>query len=239
MINKKLNLNLYFSTLFLFILFGCKDSNDAVQPKNTGENIVSFEKGEYVVYAITKINFLVSGKKDTNQFYIKEQVSDTLNLGNENVTKLIRYKKDKITDKTWAIDSVWYMYKSKNQLVKVENNVKFVKLIYPVQSNQKWNGNVLNNLDAQNYQTRNFGSKYLISNEIKDTVFTNSLTVIQNDSLPINLLNRNYSVEIFADNMGLIYKEYQIYTYDQSAIGSFKISTGTRYIQKYLSYGKE
>jgi len=239
MINKALNLNFYFSALIVFIFFGCKDSNDAVQPKNVGENIVSFEKGKYIVYDITKINFLVSGKIDTTKYYIKEQVSDTLQLGNETVTKLLRYKKEKLADKEWAMDSVWYMYKTNNQLVKMENNTKFVKLIYPVQNNQKWNGNVYNNLEAQNYQTRNWGSKFLISNQVKDTVFTQSVAVVQSDSVPVNLLNRNFSVEVFADKIGLIYKEYQIYTYDQGSIGSFKISTGTRYIQKYLSYGKE
>jgi hypothetical protein len=52
-------------------------------------------------------------------------------------------------------------------------------------------------------------------------------------------VNRDYRTEYYAKKVGLIYKEWQIYTYDQASLGQFKIETGSHYIQQISSYGKE
>ncbi|MEY5047772.1 MAG: hypothetical protein RLZZ175_1131 [Bacteroidota bacterium] len=219
-------------------LFSCTDSNENVKPSEDDQLYMPLQVGNFIIYDVNEYVFNINGKIDTLNYQLKEKIEDTVYAGvNLPINyKLIRYKRTDIT-KPFVYDSTWYAYKSASNFVKTENNEKFTKLSFPIANTIKWNGNVLNNRGEDKYEYRNKGNRFFV----QDTVFSPTVTVVQHDSLPIDLTARDYRTEVYGKNVGLIYKEYQIYTYDQTTgqIGKFKISTGRRLIQKISSYGKE
>jgi hypothetical protein len=212
------------------------NQNKAGEDINPGYDFFPLEKGRYVIYDIENIVHNVIGTTDTFNYQIKEVIGDTISATDKSPFsyQLLRYKRTKNTD-SWMLDSVWSIWRNANVLVKNENGEKFIKLSFPLKNAQKWNGNAYNNRDDDTYEVRLLGNRQYVNGLFYD----NTVTIMQNDSLPLNYVNRDYRVEYYAKNIGLIYKEWQIYTYDQATLGQFNIETGSHYIQQISSYGKE
>ena len=220
----------------LVMLMGCN------KPKETdmyaGADFYPLVKGNYVIYDVKKIVYDVTGKVDTISYQIKEVIGDTVSSPNSETPfsyKVLRYSRDTTFSKTWNLDSAWQIWKTPKTLVKNENGEEFIKLSFPIKNNQKWNGNAYNSRESNLYETRNLGDHVTLNNKFYDNI----VVVMQSDSLPLNKVNRDFRVEYYSQNIGMIYKEWQYYIYDQSQFGKYKIESGARYIQTIVTYGKE
>ena len=231
----KFKIHLIIVWLGMLFIISCNQKK-SVEIINPGYDFYPLAKGHFVVYDVQNIVHNVVGTIDTFNYQIKEVIGDT-NSAKGNAPfgyKLLRYKRPNSTV-AWTLDSVWQVWLNSNVLVVNENGEEYIKLSFPLKNAIKWNGNTYNNKNAETYEIRMLGNKSYINNAFYD----NSVRIIQNDSLPLNVVNRDYRTEYYAKNVGLIYKEWQIYTYDQASLGQFKIETGSHYIQQISSYGKE
>ena len=105
----------------------------------------------------------------------------------------------------------------------VENNLRFMKLRFPIQEGFEWKGNSFINasiLSASSpvryladwkYQYQNVGQPYTV----RGRRFENTITILQRDEVfPSGPFNPNfikqydYSVEVYAKGVGLIYKNF-------------------------------
>jgi hypothetical protein len=221
--------------LLSLLVLSC-NQNKSVENIDPGYDYYPIEKGRYVIYDVKKINYNLIGKPDTLNYQLKEVIGDTNSSVNSSsfTYRLNRYKRLKSTD-LWSLDSVWSCRINSNVLIVNENGEDFVKLSFPVKNALKWNGNTFNAKETDSYEIRQLGNKAFVNGAF----YQSSLVVLQNDSLPLNFVNRDYRTEIYSKNIGMIYKESQLYIYKQSTIGNFDIETGTKYIQQISSYGKE
>src|SRR5690606_6435161 len=87
----------------------------------------------------------------------KEKIADAFN-DNENKTayRIERYIKKYNPDLAyenmpWQIKEVWMLNADDRKIQVSESNVRFTKLIFPVENKASWNGNAANNLGEQNY----------------------------------------------------------------------------------------
>lgn len=194
-----------FLLAFVFILNGCdcddEDSSSAPTgliysyfPTNVGHEII------YDVSLITKDGFF--GTSDTAIYQIKEVVESVF-LDNQNrpTQRLERYKRDTPND-SWIIYDVWTSNLTATRVEKKEENVTFVKLVFPITANTNWNGNLLNTLDPQNYEYDNLHQADVVGG----INFDSTLTVIQMDE--DNFIEIKYEVEKYAPGVGMIYKEH-------------------------------
>ena len=150
-----------------------------------------------------------------------------------------RYKKSfnkaiPYSSQKWILINVWSANRTNINAEKVEENQRFVKLIFPVKKNRIWNGNAANSLDERIYEYIDIDiSRTLSSFNFDSTCF---IKQIDNETL----IDKKYYVEIYAKNIGMIYT--QVIDVKSSAIipkipVMGRISSGLEYKMTVNAYG--
>lgn len=223
--------SLFFKSLIissLLLVLSCEKQKEFI----TGAEYFPLEKGLFWEYDVVEEIYTVSAPARRVNYQIRERIGEKLNLANESIFKLERYRRnDDIS--TWKLDSVWTAQLTSTQAIRTENNVSLTKLIFPIREGEKWSNNTVNSSQSITYEYKNtfqkFGEKY----------FPTVRVVEKDDSTAINL-NRKY--EVYAQNIGLVYKEFASLEYCQktpSCIGKGEIDFGIRRIFKLKNIGKE
>jgi len=100
----------------------------------------------------------------------------------------------------WIIKDVWFANIKPSSAEVVEENVRFIKLCFPVKNNYKWDGNALNFLNDENYIFKQVHEPLSIGNQFYDS----TLTVEQSNN--INLIEEDIRYENYAKHIGMIKK---------------------------------
>jgi hypothetical protein len=176
------------------------------------------------------------GKFDTTRYQILEIIeSEYIDDEGNNALRIERYKRDN-ENSTWIIKDVWSAGFISHSAYKTEENIKYIKLIFPASEGKKWNGNAYNIIGEQEYKITEID----IPCSLTALSFDSVLTVIQlNDT---SLIDKKYMVEKYAKNVGLIYKEIiDIYSnislHNSSLPIEQRVDTGTFYKQELTDYG--
>ena len=225
--------NGFWSIISLLLVLGC-ESPESTPRRGAGYDYFPLETGRYIEYEISEIRYDVTSAIPSRATYFLREVCGQSFLGTTGIEQfpIERYKKT-LPEAPWTLDSIWTAYQLPDRAVRVENNVTFVKLAFPLTDQGTWNGNLLNARPEENYQAQ-FNAAFPAQND-----FPESLTVVQRrDSSLVSLYKRN---EVYAPGVGLVYKEDISLEYCQEAscIGSGKIDTGISRIMKIIKYGKE
>jgi hypothetical protein len=219
--------------LFLLFVAACTSS---IEPDGSrlGFDYYPLEIGYATVYEIEENEYQVNGTLNTRFYQLKEVASDTFRtLSGQKAYRLERFVRDNAS-RPWEIDSVWSVVKTTTQVIKTENNIPFIKLVFPLREGLRWNGNALNNQGERIYEVQDFRRPTRI--DILD--FERSLRVRQfNDS---SLVTQLKSEEMYAQNVGLIYAEkINVRFREGEFLGQGQIEFGTIYKQRIIAYGNE
>ena len=163
-------------------------------PSNVGhENI-------YDVDSIVKSDFTDS--TTAFHFQIKEVIESifTDNEGRPTI-RLERYKRSN-ENEPWIIHKVWSANITTSTYEKKEDNVTYIKLIFPTSLNKKWNGNAKNDLEEKEYEFTSLN----VPENLYSFSFDSSLTVLQADFAD-GIISKDYEIEKFAAGVGMIFKE--------------------------------
>lgn len=189
--------------LFIFtLIISCNSDNEGVITPNLNHNYAGLEVGKFVVYTVDSIFFNnFNNSIDTFQFQIKEKIeSQFIDLEGDEAFRIERFKKQ-IDSTKWVLKDVWDAKLVTTNYQKVEENVRFIKLTFPIRINNDWNGNIKNNLGKQQYEYTAIHQPEIIGGFSLDSV----TTVLQLDD--VNLITQNFFEEKFAANIGLVYKK--------------------------------
>lgn len=180
--------------------------------------------GNFIIYSVDSIHYHETIPDDTSHYQVKELLTDTF-YDNENRLnyRIERYQRPDESEE-FTLTNVWNVLETKDQIQKVENNLRYIKLVGPVSIDQNWDGhkylggledifvpeqcNNLNFLEDWNFYYENIEAPL----EINDFSFDKTVTVVEEGM--INLIDYNYSKEIYAEGIGLVYKEFYHYTDD-------------------------
>lgn len=223
----------------IFILFVLSCKKDTLSDNKIDYSYFPLDTASWITYDITEINIDYNiDKYDTLHYYIKEVVAEKyLTSNNDEKFRIERYYRSTDTS-TWIIKDVWNAEISPKIACKTEENIKYIKLVFPSFIGSKWDGNAYNNMDSQEYEITETDAPYTLNNLDFDSV----LTVLQvSDS---SLIHKNYEYEKFAKNIGLIEKysiniESDIQIFDYNLPIEQRITEGTIYIQKIIDYSKK
>ena len=215
------------------ILISCsKKEKDYVQPY-LGHDYAGLVVGKYVVYDVDSFfydNF--NGMIDSSFYQIKEVVdSKFTDLEDDEAFKIVRYRKESDTT-NWVLIDVWQSKLTTTNFQKVEENVRFVKLIFPINKDATWNGNILNNETDQVYDYTSVDKIETIGGN----TINNVLTVNQFEE--VNLIEEKMFEEKYAKGIGMVYKKSVDLTKEyNSATGEFERSLGFDITMTLSSYG--
>lgn len=241
-----------FVTGFIFIIFStitaCKKETD-VNEYDMGYDYLPYDSGTYVIYKVDSIiynDFDYSRRYST--VYLKEKIGEQFldNLGRL-AKRVNRYYSDTLTT-NWDWYNAAYIVKTKTMVERVDDNLRYVKMIFPNDINSKWLGNRLITipppyiLDSTNYYLSDW--KYTIKE--RDKYYNNGYHIFDSTLLISQIQDstaifKTYSVERYARNVGLIYSECWIVT-GEINIGSpweDRAEKGFILRQYAIEYGKE
>jgi len=209
-----------------FYLASCHKKKDLAEPSVSTVDYFPLQLGAYFIYDVSKTDYNLAGKKDTS-YQLKVVFQETwVDLESRTSYKVFRYKKPN-GGSEFAFDSIWQAVKDEHQRVVVtENNIPFIKLSLPLLKDKTWNGNLYNTYPEQMYKVSSIGNSF--------GIYSNTATILQKNVS--NLLQRNYSSEIYAENIGLVYKELQDIKLE---FGTGRITEGVVYKQRLSNYGME
>ena len=214
-----------FASIILF--FGCKKSNS--ESVNYYYSYFPLEVAAWIEYDVLDIIHSEIAS-DTAEYQLREITTEEF-LDNEGrlTYRIERYWRDD-SNSNWSIKDVWYSNKTKTTAERVEENVRFTKLIFPINASKYWDGNAFNNLEEWEYYYDSLHTPKLINN----LNFDSTITVIQRDNE--NVVKYEKVKEIFAVDIGLIYKSHIDLEINLSNI--LDINSGRELEMTVTAYGK-
>ncbi|NMD01214.1 MAG: hypothetical protein GYA62_16030 [Bacteroidales bacterium] len=190
-------MRLVFITILTFVLFyACKEKENVV-PEPIDKSYYPMNVNDETIYFVEYINIdNPISLYDTQRYYLKERIESTYNdeTGNP-IYRIERYKRSD-TLSNWDLIDVWLSQYYENQAHKVEENIRYVKLVFPVAKGLKWNGNAMNTLDAQTYEIDTLDKSW--------KNFDSTLVVVQQNKQ--TLIDKYLDYERFAKHKGLVEK---------------------------------
>lgn len=233
--------NIFLSCSLLFLGVACKKETE--NPPDLGYSYAPVTLGKYVVYDVDSTVYLETSDTVYFKYRIKEKLEETFidNQGRVAI-KLVRYIK-KYNDTVsydnipWTIKDIWNYTKTNTTLEVVEEDIRFTKLIFPVNDDAIWNGNAHNTIGEWDY-TYDYIDKTEI---INGTKFDNVLLVIQRKDKN-NVLHREYFIEKYAKTVGLVYREIRDLYSNNVVFGvpvEQRIEKGVIYKLTYVTHGFE
>ncbi len=220
-------LSLLLLMLSLLCAIGCKKIKKEDEEPYKGRTYFPVNVGHEVVYEVEKVTkSATTGISDTVHYQIKEITTGTYIDSEGRSTAQV----DRFIDSTgsgFIHLNTWAANLLTSTAHRVENSIRYIKLIFPMEVNHNWDGNGLNTLGGRYYKITNMH----IPLTQGTLAFDSTCTVLQyNDS---SATHWNYYVEKYATKVGLIYKINQDLQYD--AAGD-SILSGTVYTETLVSY---
>jgi len=214
------NTNIFF-LLFCLFLASCGD-NEIEEPDETiyGYEYFPLEIGYTWEYQVDSV-LIVQGGADNifSTSFIQEKVVELLSEeGDEKTYKLERrYRADQ--DSEWRLQDVWQVARSDSRATRTEENLKFIKLVFPAVKDVKWDGNVFFDSNKEftvaansitiyqdwNYKIDDLG----LSREYNGTTYPKVLRVSHIDEE--SLISRRFSEEYYAEGVGLVERYMEIF----------------------------
>lgn len=187
--------------------------------------------GQFRTYEVTEINYNAQGS-DTSTYLLRETINDTIRNGDE-VTYLI--KREFRTNETfeWSIKDIWSCRKTVSHVVITEENIPFVKLVFPVLVGETWDGNAFNTLNSGDYYYES-----LSENHYEELISENDLIKVVIADIPQNLVNQDQRYEVYGRGIGLIEKDYTILEFCTTNCSSEQIDDGMKLKQVLVDYGE-
>lgn len=218
--------------LGVFMTLGCEVPD---QPLLNDYAYFPLELGRFQTYTVSESNYSVSSQEIIKKYELKERISEVLvDTETRKVFKLERLKRAN-SSQNWQIDSVMKVEWLPNAILKTENNISFMKLVFPIETTMKWNQNTYNTLPKTDLVSTRLKNIKVGTKNYNDVVSV----VERNDSSAISKVKR---YEVYAPKVGLIYKENTTLEYCQSTpscIGKGIIEAGIIRIMTLESYGVE
>lgn len=205
-----------FLLFFVFILFFAQCKKQDNKTVDLGKNYFPLAINHWQTYqvdSITVSDFTDPVSFDTVSYMIRESIDTTfLDLNNVENFRIEAHKR--YANSSWFIQDIFSAKATAFNIQKVENDLRFIKLAFPVAENSSWNGNiyidVLDEPTLDFYHTEKYEWNYQYSEvntamEIGAFTFDSCVVVTQIDEE--NLFEKKYSKEIYAKNVGLVFKE--------------------------------
>ncbi|NJN77300.1 MAG: hypothetical protein HC803_02390 [Saprospiraceae bacterium] len=135
----------YIFSIFIGLLFlaSCDKTTENLNI-DYGYDYYPVELGKYIIYDVDSISYDPSNTVtniDTTSYQVKEEIVDTT-LDNEGrTTYIIHYSTRNGNSGAWTLENVYTTVKDVQWAERTEENLRFVKFIFPQKVGDTWDGN--------------------------------------------------------------------------------------------------
>lgn len=214
-------------------LAGCNKKDDGYNAGGVTD-YMNLQTGKYVIYRLDSTRFIYFGQKDTTVSYLAKEIVEGPATDNQGRSgwRVVRYLRDinSTSERDWRANLTYFVMPSRENIEVTEGNFKYIKLVLPITDGRSWRGNgylpdnpykdlfeFSNDEGIQDWEYTYQDVGALATYENKD--YDSTLTVVQiadSTNLPLEYdrpASKNYWVEKYAKNIGLIYKEVAVWEY--------------------------
>jgi hypothetical protein len=226
----------YLPVAIILLLAGCGDD----EPANlSATEYFPLCTGFYQIYSVEETKYSAVNPATHESYELKTEVVDSF-LNDMGTHTYVLYRSKRQTENhAWEFMESWSARITPFQGIVTEGNISFVRLVFPASVNARWNGNQLNTQEPDEYTIVTSGQHYTLEN---GETFADCVAITQHDDFDI--LERDQRQEVYARNIGLIYKKSVVLNYcrDSQSItcpfGVDFIIDGFEYEQVLKSYGQ-
>jgi hypothetical protein len=207
-----------------FSLSSCEKETDDYESDPLNDYILN-QVGKYISYRLDSTVFVNFGQKDSTIYYqAKDVVEESFtDQAGKAALRVVRYLRDTSGTTPWLPSITYVIVPGRETVEVVENNFRFLKLALPVKEGFSWKGNTYVNLNSSDpdwdydylfdwdYTYENYGQSFTT---FKGQPVENTVTVNQRDEVigvpndPNGYSEKNYSKEIYAKGIGLVFREF-------------------------------
>ena len=218
------------------LLVGLNACNQTVSPPDItlGKNYYPLEVGRYVAYNVREIRYSVNQMPQILTYQLREEVAEVVrNPANQESYRIVRYTRPN-GRQNWEAVKYFLARADQYGVVRTEDNLPLMVLVFPLREDAIWNGNVYNNLGRKTFIMQDIGKAHRLDNRLYDQ----TVTVIQ--SRDSNIVNKDFRTEIFADSIGLIYRRTEQVAYCQTpaCLGKAQIESGNVIELTVIDFGR-
>ncbi len=254
----KSNMNLSNSLLKAFVFFfllSCNKKTEQVESL-TLEEMYPLQIGKYITYRLDSTVFVNAGKLEEIHRYrvrhiVEQKLKDNLN---RDAWRVNTYINDSLGKGPWVVNGFYIVVPADKQLEVIENNLRVIKIHLPANEGFTWKGNsYLSNkpynpdfpltIDAKMTGWDFIYESVNQSEKIGSIDFTDVTTITHIDDLtnfPVSrdtsFASREYSLDKFAKNTGLVYREHILREYQPRPSRTGNPPT-TVYDQVWIGFG--
>jgi hypothetical protein len=227
-----------------FILFSCNKKEDYVT--ETLQDYMPLTPGKYITYRLDSMVFTNFGRSTEIHRYQVKHVIDALitdNLGRPSY-RVYRYLRDSLGTQPWQASGSYFITPLADHAELIEDNLRFIKIHLPIKDAFTWKGNKYlpkdpygplydfsNDDNMEDWDFRFDGAVSSFSYKGKN--YSDVLTVEEDDEtfgIPITpstiYASRSRAVEKYSKNIGLVYREYELWEYQTNSPPPFKTGFG-------------
>jgi hypothetical protein len=229
-------------------LFSCNKKEDYVSDKLS--DYIPLSVGKYITYRLDSMVFTGFGRVTEIHKYQVKHVIDALitdNIGRPSYRVYV-YIRDSAGLQSWLPAGNTYLITPLEDQVEVtENNLRFIKMHLPVKDGFSWKGNKYlpstaggpyNQLFGFNNDDNMYDWDYYYdgnpsSFSYRGVNYTNVQTVEEaNESVNVPIVTpnayayRSRAVEKYSKNIGLVYREYELWDYQTNTPPPYKVGFG-------------
>lgn len=217
----KPNYNILFAILaFLMILSSCEDEILVLEDKALGYDYYPVEVGNFWVYKVdSTIVVNVSGQKELRETtsYIKEEIISSFLNEQGDTSHVLQRSFSSSENGTFRSTDIWKIEKTRSNLSRFEENLQFIKLVFPIDIGSTWNGNLFDQRievavaqqSMEPYLEWSYSVDSLKANEtVNGVAYTDVIKVTQ--ASYENEIEQRFSYEKYSPGIGMIYREMSI-----------------------------
>lgn len=203
----------------LLWMVSCETTEDDYRV-DAGYEYFPLEVGKYKIFRVDSTIFDPTGDSAVifSSVLMKEEITDTLSGNNgELLFKIERFQRTADT-LPWQVTKVFTASVQDNKVIVTEDNLRFIRLVFPPKERKSWDGNVhfdpglivtvagesLEMFKGWSYRIEQAGTQDTVGTFVFDDV----VTVQEADSE--NLIELRSAVSKYARGVGLVYRELWI-----------------------------
>lgn len=217
--------------LGIFVM-GCEVLRE--EPSIIASTYYPLAAGNFWEYHVDNTRYFGEEDFETTEFFYRDEIVDQyLNADNDLVYRVRRrYSEDR---NSWRDEKSYTLTFSNSRIIRHDNNQQDIVLIYPVASDNEWDGNAYNSLPATFFFIERMGD-YLVGN----TYYPETITVRQSEEDDLITL-RDIRYEVYGRDVGLIESYYEVFSYcsRNECLGEQIIQEGRFTHLKLINYGKD
>jgi len=235
----RISFSLLITGFFIISLGGCSDDEVIPSKADLYAGFFPLHQGSWIAYDADSIVHLedddvysVDTSISAYHFQVKEQVDSAfVDAVGELTYRISRYRR--LSDTlNWDFMNVWTAKRTLSSAQRVEDNIRYVKMAFPIDKRKLWNGNAYNMFTPEEYSYSGIYSSLAIGG----FQFDSTVTVVQNDFT--SNINRILKKEIYSNHIGMVYKQRDSLNTVNLPSGSVLILNGFEYKLTVNSYAQ-